>query len=730
MLVSGIVAFYLATGIFTGKSYKKRHNRMFSITALASGLWSIGYSGMFLTDQDTVFLVFRAIGMTGLFLFLIACQIMLLIIAEREIKLFGFILVEAIIGVAILIGVINPDCVNIIHTENGLITEFYDRTHSLIYTIYTVAVAICYTIICVSITKNGKKKRIKEFGRRLLVVEAIIVAGMIVDTVLPAFGINYNIPASTILQFVGLELIHKAVQMINRNRISIKNMSGYIYHSLKTPVLIFDTENKLEVYNNEAKGLFDFLDRREEGYDFWKEEFNLSAPTIDENAHETIIIDAIYEKKAMNCKIYIDPIHDDYDDYLGYIVTINDITEMVNNMKELEQTKNEALSANQAKSLFLANMSHEIRTPMNSILGFSEIALKDDITPSTREYFEDIHNSASILLATINEILNISKIESGKMELVCDEYYPARMFKDVFLIVGMQAKKKNLIFETEISPNFPLKLYGDKQKISEILINILNNSVKYTNEGRVSIKADFVPGPEAEGVVRFEISDTGIGIKEEKIDTIFNTFQREDLTTNSNTEGTGLGLSITKGYIDIMGGDISVQSTYGTGSVFVVTIRQKVLDATPIKQENAAKSEELKQLKFRDVKVLAVDDNRVNLKVISKAMARYGLNIDVVSSGMASIEQCKNNEYDIVFMDQMMPEMDGVEAMKCIRELGNGYERGGKRKIIALTANAIEGTRENLIQEGFDDYLGKPIEFKIMEKVLTDILSEDKYYYE
>jgi len=729
MSVSAVLAFYLSSRIIYNGNIKRRVNRVFSLTAFGSGLWSLGYAGMFITDDETYFLWFRALGMMGLIIFLITCQFMLLIIGEYEIKFYSFLAVETFVGLIILAFAIEPSSIRILHTDKGIVTEFTNLTLSLVYTVYTLVVAVCFTIIVFTIIRFSKKRRIIAFGKRFLLVEIIVVFGMLIDTVLPALGINYNIPASTILQFLALELIYVAVHKIGRNRISIMNMAGYIYNSMKTPVLVFDVDNKLKIHNKEADKIFSFSEFEKDSYDFWRQELELESPKMLENAHDTVVVECVY-KKETNFRIYIDPIHDDYDDYLGYILAINDITTIVNNMKELETIKNEALSANKAKSMFLANMSHEIRTPMNSILGFSEIALKENIDPTAKEYFEDIKNSATLLLATINDILDISKIESGKIDIVCEDYYPSSMFKDVALVIGMQAERNSLEFEMNVSPDFPSELYGDKTKIREILINILNNGVKYTNEGKVSLQAKFITENEDTGIMEFKVSDTGIGIKEEEIGTIFNSFQRVDLAANSKTEGTGLGLSITKGYVEMMGGKIEVASTYGKGTTFTVTIGQKIVNPKPFCVEDEEKKSEKQQLKLRNTEILAVDDSRINLKVISRAMLQYGVNIDVATAGMESIEKCKNKEYDIVLMDHMMPQMDGVEAMQLIRSLGNGYEKGGKKKIIALTANVIEGTKEMLLNEGFDDYIGKPIDFSMLEKSLTQFLESDKYYYQ
>lgn len=404
------------------------------------------------------------------------------------------------------------------------------------------------------------------------------------------------------------------------------------------------------------------------------------------------------------------------------MISVRYLEQVKQNMEIMQMHITEVENANRSKSLFLANMSHEIRTPMNSILGFSEILLKQEMTDEQKEYIGNIRDSSDSLLSIINDILDLSKIESGKMEIVEGDFDAKLLIKGVCLQIKSLTDKKGLKFNTDISASIPLRLRGDEVRIREILINILNNAVKYTPEGSVSLKisSDGVAGNIT--TLSIEVTDTGIGISDKNMDLIFHAFEQVDKYKNNGIEGTGLGLSIVRTYVELMHGHINVDSEVGKGSTFKIDIPLLVVDATPIgemKYEREGNiNSRISDIKI-DKKVLVVDDSMVNLKVISRALENYGISVKSVDSGQKAIDACKEDLYDIVFMDQMMPVMDGVEAMHRIREI-SGYEGGSGHKIIALTANAIKGVEEQLLAEGFDGYLKKPIEFDKLEKALTE----------
>lgn len=771
MLVCAVISSYYATRIIYYKNYRKMTQGLITIASLASAIWSLGYGVMFLVDNERIYVMFRAIGISGIILYMIAGQLILSILSDNIKKMKWIIASESLIGIGIMSYILYPKSYKIVHTDGGIITEFANSAAALAYTTYCIVVAIVFVSYSVGMVKKSKLKRIQAVGKASLKLEALIGIGMVVDTLMPALGVNLNIPASSILQFAGLEILYYAIQKLNRNLISMENMTGYIYQSLRVPILVFDNKQKLKLVNDEAKKMFDLTEEdidKDDKYSFWLDNFGIKPPKWVCNRETTATIDAVFRKKEIHCRLLIDPIFDEYKDYLGYIIAVTDMTEHIKNLMMIDHARNEAVIANKAKSAFLANMSHEIRTPMNAILGFSELALlqnSQELAENARGYFSDIHTSAESLLSTINAILDVSKIESGKMELVLGNYFTEDIFKSVSIIIGMQASKKGLKFEMDVSKDCPKELYGDKDRIREILINLLNNSIKYTREGGLCLKVKVINRTSSQTRLQFRVSDTGMGMKPEDLEHIFESFKRVDLATNRETEGSGLGLSITKAFVDMMDGSIKVESTYGVGTTFIVEIEQKIIDDTTIgamdfskynreKEKNAkadvakkniseqnasekkvedkvaSKAEEKKtKLIFKNIRVLAVDDNMINRKIIQNLMKNYQINCELADSGRKSIELCKENAYDIVFMDQMMPEMDGIEAMHHIRDLGNGYEAEGTHKIIALTANSLEGVKEEMIKEGFDDFLGKPIEFKALEKTLLKCLREDQYEY-
>ena len=380
----------------------------------------------------------------------------------------------------------------------------------------------------------------------------------------------------------------------------------------------------------------------------------------------------------------------------------------------------EVENASKKKSLFLANMSHEIRTPMNSILGFSELLLKQGVNDEQKELVENIRESSDNLLSIVNDILDISKIETGKLEIVEREFDTKVLFSSVFKQIKILAEKKNLKFTTKINPAIPSKLLGDDVRIREILINLLNNAVKYTRQGFVSLTVSVDEPSDNKITLSMVIEDSGIGIPKKNLDLIFHAFEQSDIYKNHDIEGTGLGLYIVRSYIELMGGSIHVDSVLDKGSVFSVDIPLEIVDSKPLGEisfDNVSNPvSRIGDIKV-DKKVLAVDDSVVNLKVLKRALTNYGVIVETAENGTKAVEMCKDNLYDIVLMDQMMPGIDGIEAMHQIREI-SGYETGSKAKIYVITANAIKGIEEELINEGFDGYLKKPIEFDKLELAL------------
>lgn len=729
LFVSFVLALYFALRFFWSREKKMMEDWLVAVCCLASAIWSFGFGMLILqTDTDKAYFC-RTVGMVGVFLYLITAQMLVCHISGMKKSLRYLFDGISLTGIIVYFLVIQKSEVVYWLDEMGMTYSFRPGFCNNVYMLYSVVMAINILYGIIYMMRCTKVKRLHAFARKFLLVEVLIFFGMTLDTVFPLIG-EPAIPGSSLTQFWGLVTLHYAVRVNNRSRINITNMSDFIYYSLTMPVLVYDADRRLQIINDAASSFLEINAEKETGKIGLGQYFDVvesEAFTFEEKRKD---IDAVCRKNQLYCSLAVSKISDAYGDIIGYIILVTDLSERMKNVQKLEEAIREAEAANRAKSTFLANMSHEIRTPMNAIIGFSELLLKMELQPQAKEYIEDIKTSSGNLLAIINDILDISKIESGKMELVCADYYTVGLFNDVFLIINAQAKKKGLDFHMSVDPNVPNKLFGDKIRIRSVLINLLNNAVKYTNKGEVSLAVTVRNKKDGIVTLEFKVSDTGIGIRPEEQEKLFESFSQVDCQSHYGVEGTGLGLAIVKGYAALMGGSVTVESVYGKGSVFTAAIEQKIVDDSPLDRAYAKEDEIIEDfsigtMKIEGVRVLVVDDNQINLKVAGSSLSYYGLIVDTAASGAEAIRLCRQNRYKLVFMDQMMPQMDGIEAMRRIRELDAYYDFGGISRIIVLTANAISGVRDELLQQGFDEYLGKPMNFKQLERLFLKFLPKE-----
>lgn len=404
-----------------------------------------------------------------------------------------------------------------------------------------------------------------------------------------------------------------------------------------------------------------------------------------------------------------------------------EVNERILNMKD------SAEAASIAKSQFLANMSHEIRTPINAILGMDEMILRESDNAEISNYAANIESSGRNLLQLINDILDISKIESGKLEIVPSNYDLAELISIIVNEMKARANDKAIEVNFEVSPTMPYKYFGDSVRIKQIITNIMTNGIKYTEKGSVTL---YVNGIESNGnyIIMISVVDTGIGIKPEDMTNLFEKFTRLDLEKNRTIEGTGLGLAITKQLVDVMGGTIDVQSVYGQGSNFAVSIPQTVVDYEPIGDFRERYSQSvLEREKYKesfvapDAHLLVVDDNDMNIRVIRSLLKKTKVCLDEASSGKTALKLTAANKYDLILMDHLMPIMNGIETFHHIKQDDDSINKN--TPVIILTANAVSGAKDEYLNEGFSGYLSKPIDGKTLETTIIKFLPEDRYTY-
>lgn len=420
--------------------------------------------------------------------------------------------------------------------------------------------------------------------------------------------------------------------------------------------------------------------------------------------------------------------------YIFYIgVETPDYQNLLLTVEDLNEAKRAADEANRAKSRFLANMSHDIRTPINAILGMNEVILRESDEEEILNYSEIIKSAGKTLLGLINDILDFSKIESGKIEITPVEYDLSTILSELVNMIRQRADDKGLALKIDFDRNIPRGLFGDEVRIKQVITNILTNAVKYTEEGSVTFSVGYETLRDEPGYImlRVSVKDTGIGIKEEDMPRLFSEFERIEEARNRNIEGTGLGMSITRRLLELMGSELKVESVYGAGSTFSFLLKQKVISWYELGDyETSYKSLQKKNEKYKvkftapSANVLVVDDNPINLTVFRNLIKKTFIGVDCVKNGEEGLKLVAQNRYDMIFIDHMMPGMDGIETLHAMKESADSLNHGTPS--VCLTANAISGAREMYIKEGFDDYLTKPIDPSVLEDLLIRYLPKDK----
>ena len=486
-----------------------------------------------------------------------------------------------------------------------------------------------------------------------------------------------------------------------------------VLESLGDGVIALDDHDRLVSYNRAAADIFTSLPSHKLGEnirvveDFSEEMLNEDIP------HSFSINTQHYESHSKH-------IIDGNGKIQGSVILILDMTDVKAYINEIKRVRRQAEKASIAKSEFLANMSHEIRTPMNAIIGLNDIIMEECGDTEIYGHAKDVQSAAKNLLAIINDILDLSKVEAGKMELVYEDYYIKDMADEIIGMMDMAASQRGLILKYECDETIPCRYSGDDGRIKQVLINILNNAIKFTQKGYVRAYITGKPGKNTdEELLIFHVEDTGCGIRQEDLEKIFEDFRQVDSRKNRSAEGTGLGLAIVKHLVELMEGSIEVESTYGEGTTVTITIPQKIVDRCPVSDmPEISQSEQKVMDSFTapGVKVLIVDDNVINRKVARGFLKRYAFDLTEAESGPEAVELVRGERYDIIFMDHMMPGMDGIEAAEIIRK--DCGDNGRAPVMVALTANTMEGMREHFLMCGFQDFISKPLDRNEMNQLL------------
>ena len=638
------------------------------------------------------------------------------------------------------------DSTTMCHTMYGWFYVDKFTIHNVLYFSFNIVLAIADVVILCYSLKKVKMKREKQCLRLWLIISLGVITVVLMTSLVRMILMAPTDPSEGLFVCLLCRLFYSAANYSNMLDVPKNELAVYQIEHLSTPMAFIEFNGRISNCN---RAYCELLGKTEEeliGSLVHKVQQVIPMPKIEQIAEAvkeqrptfTYLVDCELNDEMRKMEMRCDLQYDRYGDLKAYIVFISDVTQEQNMLKELELQKSiaeaalvDAEAANNAKSAFLMNMSHEIRTPMNAIIGMTEMITKEAYSDTIRNYAQKIESAGNVLLAIINDILDFSKIESGKMQLEEKEYDYAKLLRTTYNIISVKAQQKALEVVYSVAEDMPQKLIGDETRVQQIIINILNNAVKYTDRGSITLSTTWEQLDDTKLELIITVTDTGIGIKEEDLSKMFESFERLDTVKNKSVEGTGLGLAITKQLLANMGGRLEVTSQYGEGSAFTIRVPQGIVSLQPI--ENFADSlliEETftnvigKQYIAPEASILIVDDNKVNLMVVDTLIKDLCAKVTLCDGGLPCIDLVTQNHYDLIFLDHMMLDIDGIETAKRIRSMPEEYYQ--MVPIIAFTANAVKEMESKFLEAGMNDYLFKPVRSEDIKKMIRKWLPADK----
>ena len=727
LLVIGTVAAVMGISFFwRNKEAEGRMRAYICALGILSGFWCISFGMIGITEDISVCDPIRAVGIVALTGFLTA---ELYLVSDVSGAKKGAVTAAKILSVVIsLVDIIvfaQPGLDRYIRVDGRTtwIASPGFEVNRKIHSVYICLMFLSLLIFGIIWLIRNKVKRLRHFLVLAFIANFTMLFFSIPDTLFPVLGYQAVATSGIGGAICAIVMWYGATQLSSFD-IRMGSIRDKFFDFIDAGVIVFDLSGRTALMNRYTAERM--RNAQKAGYkldDLFTIE-GVSAEEVLKYSEDKIYAARFWDKENAHAySVRVNGIKDNFDEIFCYMCVFIDVTEEVEAIRKFEV-------ASEAKSRFLAQMSHEIRTPINAVLGMNEMILREEAREDILEYARNIDSAGKTLLTLINSILDFSKIEDGKMEIIPVRYDTASFVNDLVNSVLQRADAKGLAFEANIDEALPCALVGDDVRFSQVILNLLTNAVKYTPQGTVTFTMSLAGLEGDTAAIRVSVKDTGIGIKEEDREALFESFERLDEFRNHNIEGTGLGLSIIKSLLSLMDSKLAVESVYGVGSCFSFELRQKVADGTPIGdykkrlKESYANRREHKTISVKKAGILVVDDNDMNLKVCSNLLKLMNIKPDVASSGMEAIECMKRSTYDIVLLDHMMPKMDGIETLKKLKEEGLVPE---ETTVIVLTANAVVGAREMYLEAGFDDYLSKPIAVKELEKKLVKYLPAEAF---